>query len=67
MENCQFCTGKISERQPLMKNGEGNYYVIINRFNYLEDSEVGDFTAKFSLFGEKIRFCPMCGRNLKDS
>ncbi len=48
-----------------MQNGKGDYYVSINSCNYLEDSEVGDRNVKFSLFGERINFCPMCGRELK--
>ncbi|MGR5868134.1 hypothetical protein ACT7C5_09905 [Bacillus pacificus] len=66
MEQCEYCTGNSYKRKPLMQNGKGDYYVSINSCNYLEDSEVGDRNVKFSLFGERINFCPMCGRELKE-
>jgi len=64
-EKCEYCTGHDSKRKPLMKNSTGNYLVILNSCNYLEDSVVGN-SVEYSLFGEKIRFCPMCGRPLTD-
>jgi len=63
-EKCEYCTGNDSKRKTVMANARGDYYVVINRCNYLEDSEVGDAKVKFSLIGEKIKFCPMCGREL---
>jgi hypothetical protein len=64
-EKCDYCTGKpLLDRKPLMSNNKGDYTVFINQCNYLEDSEVGDRTKKFSLFGIKIKYCPACGREL---
>lgn len=63
--NCEYCIGRWTERKSLMKNGKGDYYVKINSCNYLEDSEVGNFNFKYSLFGEKINYCPICGRELE--
>lgn len=64
-EKCEYCTGKpLLDRKPLMSNGKGDYTVFINRCNHLEDSKVGDWSKKYSLFGVKINFCPVCGREL---
>lgn len=66
-ENCEYCNGNpLKDRKPLMSNGKGSYTVFINSCNYLEDSEVGDITEKFSLFGTKINFCPVCGKKLSE-
>lgn len=64
MEDCKYCNGNWKDRESLMKNSEGDYYVKINNCNYLEDNKIGDFGQKFSLFGIKIDFCPKCGRKL---
>lgn len=61
--NCEYCTGRpLVDRKPLMSNGKGNYTVFINSCYHLEDSEIGDWNAKFSLYGVKINYCPICGR-----
>lgn len=62
-EKCPYCTGRATKRKPLMKNNKGDYSVVINSCNYLEDSVVGN-SVDYSLFGERIKFCPMCGRKL---
>jgi hypothetical protein len=62
-EKCEYCTGNGYARKPLMKNNKGDYFIVINSCNYLEDSVVGNST-EYTLFGEKIKFCPMCGREL---
>lgn len=63
--DCEYCSGKpLVNRKPLMSNGKGNYTVFINSCNYLEDSEIGGQNAKFSLFGVKINYCPVCGKAL---
>ncbi|GCD12920.1 hypothetical protein [Clostridium tagluense] len=64
-EKCKYCTGRWDERKPLMRNSKGDYYVKINNCMYLEDSEIGNSNFKFSLIGERIKFCPMCGEILK--
>ncbi|MFE6075660.1 hypothetical protein ACFVQB_14405 [Paenibacillus sp. NPDC057886] len=64
-ENCRYCIDKIStDREPLMKAQLSNYSVFINNVNYLEDSIAGG-SAPHSLYGVKINYCPVCGRNLK--
>jgi DNA-directed RNA polymerase subunit RPC12/RpoP len=64
-KKCEYCSGKpLIDRKPLMRSGEGDYTVFINSCNYLEDSEVLDCSKKFSLYGVKINFCPVCGRKL---
>ncbi|MGV6935898.1 hypothetical protein ACWA2B_10325 [Paenibacillus sp. CMM36] len=67
VEVCGYCSGMpLVGRKPLMNSGKGDYSVFINSCNYLEDSEIGDWNAKFSLYGVKINFCPVCGRTLND-
>ena len=61
---CDYCNGNPFKRKRLMENIKGDYFVVINNCNYLEDSVVGRSTD-YSLFGEKINFCPMCGRKLE--
>ncbi|ASA22650.1 hypothetical protein [Paenibacillus donghaensis] len=66
-EICYYCTEKpLIDRKCLMSSGKGDYSVFINSCNYLEDSEIGDWNAKFSLHGVKINYCPMCGRVLNE-
>lgn len=64
---CKYCIKDYRKRKPLMSNGKGDYQVFINSCNYLEDTEIGDWTKKFSLFGVKINFCPICGKELNDT
>ncbi len=67
IEKCNYCNGKpLVDKKPLMSNYKGDYTVFINRFHYLEDSEIGDSSKKFSLLGIKINFCPVCGRKLNE-
>ncbi|MEO2600875.1 hypothetical protein [Clostridium butyricum] len=61
---CKYCEGQ--NREPLMKNCNGNYFVCINHCNFLEDSVIGN-SVNYSLFGEQINYCPMCGKNLSES
>ena len=63
-EKCEYCTGHSSKRKPLMKNVKGDYFVVINSCNYLEDSVIGN-SVHYSLFGKEINYCPICGRKLK--
>ena len=64
---CEYCNGKCAgnhiERKKLMINNKGDYFVIINKCNYLEDSVIGH-SCDHSLFGIKINYCPMCGGKL---
>lgn len=63
-EKCAYCVEDYRNRKPLMSSGKGDYAVYINSCNYLEDSEIGDWNFKFSLYGVKIKFCPVCGKEL---
>jgi hypothetical protein len=64
VEKCEYCTGEpLRDRKNLMTSYMSDYKVFINSCNYLEDSVVGN-SVPHSLFGEKINFCPMCGREL---
>jgi len=60
---CEYCEVKEWDKKPLMINDKGDYYVVINSCNYLEDSVVGN-SVDYSLFGKQIKYCPMCGREL---
>ena len=60
---CDYCTGDVLKRKRLMENTKEDYFVVINDCNYLEDNVIGN-SVKWSLFGKKINFCPMCGRRL---
>ena len=65
---CRYCENKNkhwSKRKKLMSNEKGDYYVVINECNYLEDSVIGH-SVSYSLFGVKINYCPMCGKKLGD-
>jgi hypothetical protein len=61
---CEYCTGKhCIKRKELMYNQTSDYKVFINSCNYLEDNVVGG-TVPHTVYGIKINFCPMCGRDL---
>lgn len=63
-KGCGHCTGRpLVDRKPLMKAQLSEYNVFINGCNYLEDSVIGG-SVPHSLYGVKIRFCPVCGKKL---
>jgi hypothetical protein len=62
-EKCEYCSGKPYERKELMYTQTSDYKVFINSCNYLEDNVIGG-TVPHSVYGIKINFCPMCGRDL---
>jgi hypothetical protein len=63
-EKCMYCNGNpLFERKPLMYTQTSDYKVFINSCNYLEDNVVGG-TVPHSVYGIKINFCPICGREL---
>jgi predicted metal-binding protein len=67
IEKCGYCTGRpLVDRKPLMSSQTSDYSVFINSCNYLEDSVIGG-SVPHSLYGKKINFCPICGRELKKS
>ncbi|CAH1058791.1 hypothetical protein [Paenibacillus pseudetheri] len=66
-EKCRYCTGRpLVDREPLMKSQLSDYNVFINSVNYLEDSIIGG-SAPHSLYGVKIKYCPVCGKDLGKS
>lgn len=66
-EVCEYCTGNhCVKRKALMYTQTSDYKVFINSCNYLEDNVVGG-TVPHSVYGIKINFCPMCGRELGNS
>lgn len=64
MEECEYCsTYPCIKRKELMFTQTNDYKVFINGCNYLEDNVIGG-TVPHSVYGIKINYCPMCGRNL---
>ena len=62
-ENCEYCVDKPLKRKELMYTQTSDYKVFINNHNYLEDNVVGG-AVPHSVYGIKINFCPMCGKDL---
>ncbi|MEK3770074.1 hypothetical protein MKY14_16100 [Paenibacillus sp. FSL R5-0887] len=66
-KKCGYCTGRpLVDRKPLMKSQLSDYSVFINSANYLEDSVIGG-SVPHSLYGVRIKFCPVCGKELVES
>ncbi|WP_425203771.1 hypothetical protein [Priestia megaterium] len=62
-KDCQYCTGHSRDRKELMYTQTSDYKIIINRCNFLEDNLIGG-SVPHSVYGIKISYCPMCGREL---
>jgi hypothetical protein len=63
---CEYCMVKSIKRKALMYTQTSDYRIFINRCNFLEDNVIGG-SVPHSVYGIKINFCPMCGRDLNKS